>query len=177
MQTLATKPGTQPQPRLHTGPRSIAGGDGDDTHTFKLHIHSTGATTGWARLWIDGNLVQEGFVDAMSYSGEDLSCAYCLFEQLTLTFGWAWEYHEPTMTIRIRTITSKESEILDKWQRCDNVVGYRRARILRLAEQSWQSEAIADVLGVHVETVRQVIKDFNKGGIDAIAPRPRSGGR
>ena len=47
----------------------------------------------------------------------------------------------------------------------------------RLAEQNWQSEAIADVLGVHVETVRQVIKDFNKGGIDAIAPRPRSGGR
>jgi transposase len=87
------------------------------------------------------------------------------------------EYHEPTMTIRIRTITSKESETLDKWQRCDNVVGYRRARVLRLAEQNWQSDAIADVLGVHVETVRQVIKDFNKGGVDAIAPRPRSGGR
>ncbi len=87
------------------------------------------------------------------------------------------EYHVPTMTIQIRTITSKESEILGKWQRCDDVVGYRRARMLRLAQQNWQSEAIADVLGVHVETVRQVIKDFNKGGIDAIAPRPRSGGR
>jgi transposase len=49
--------------------------------------------------------------------------------------------------------------------------------MLRLAERNWKSEAIADVLGVHVETVRQVIKDFNKGGIDAIAPRPRSGGR
>jgi transposase len=81
------------------------------------------------------------------------------------------------MTIRVRTITTQESETLDTWQRCDNVVGYRRARILRLSEQNWQSKAIADVLGVHVETVRQVIKDFNKGGIDAIAPRPRSGGR
>ena len=87
------------------------------------------------------------------------------------------EYHGPTMTIRIRTITTEESAALDKWQRCDNVVGYRRARMLRLAQQNWQSEAIADVLGVHVETVRQVIKDFTKGGIDAIAPRPRSGGR
>ena len=87
------------------------------------------------------------------------------------------EYHGPTMTIRIRTITTEESTTLDKWQRRDNVVGYRRARILRLAEQNWQSESIADVLGVHVETVRQVIKDFTKGGIDAIAPRPRSGGR
>ena len=86
-------------------------------------------------------------------------------------------YHGPTMTIQIRTITTEESKTLDAWQRCDNVVGYRRARILRLAEQNWQSEAIADVLGVHVETVRQVIKDFNKGGMDAIAPRPRSGGR
>ncbi len=81
------------------------------------------------------------------------------------------------MTIRIRTITNQESETLDHWQRCDNVVGYRRARILRLAERGWQSTEIADVLGLHVEIVRQVIKDFNKGGIDAIAPRPRSGGR
>ena len=81
------------------------------------------------------------------------------------------------MTIRIRTITDQESETLDHWQRCDNVVGYRRARILRLAERGWQSTEIADVLGLHVEIVRQVINDFNKGGIDAIAPRPRSGGR
>ena len=87
------------------------------------------------------------------------------------------EYHGPTMTIRIRAITTEESATLDKWQRCDNVVGYRRARMLRLAQQNWQSEAIAEVLGVHVETVRQVIKDFTKGGIDAIAPRLRSGGR
>jgi transposase len=81
------------------------------------------------------------------------------------------------MTIRVRTITNKESETLDHWQRCDNVVGYRRARVLRLSEREWQCAAIAEVLGLHVETVRQVIKDFNEGGIDAIAPRPRSGGR
>ena len=87
------------------------------------------------------------------------------------------QYHAPIMTIQIRTLTTEESETLDHWQRCDDVVGYRRARMLRLAEHGWQSESIADVLGVHVETVRQVIKDFNKGGIDAIAPRPRSGGR
>ena len=81
------------------------------------------------------------------------------------------------MTIRVRTITTKESETLGKWQRCDDVVGYRRARMLRLSERGWQCADIADVLGVHVETVRQLVKDFNKGGIDAIAPRPRSGGR
>jgi len=32
-------------------------------------------------------------------------------------------------------------------------------------------------LGLHAETVRQTIKDFNTGGISAITPRPRSGGR
>jgi transposase len=81
------------------------------------------------------------------------------------------------MTIRVRDITGKEAETLDHWQRCDDVVGYRRARMLRLSEHEWQCADIADVLGVHVETVRELIKSFNKGGIDAIAPRPRSGGR
>ncbi|MBD3251731.1 helix-turn-helix domain-containing protein [Candidatus Uhrbacteria bacterium] len=81
------------------------------------------------------------------------------------------------MTIRIRSITTEESTTLDKWQRSDDVVRYRRARMLRLAEQGWQSGAIAQVLGLHVETVRQVLKDFNKGGVTTIAPRPRSGGR
>jgi len=80
------------------------------------------------------------------------------------------------MTIRIRSITTEESTTLDKWQRSDDVVRYRRARMLRLAEQGWQSGAIAQVLGLHVETVRQVLKDFNEGGVIALAPRPRSGG-
>lgn len=81
------------------------------------------------------------------------------------------------MTIKIRTITAAESATLDQWQRSADVVRYRRARILRLAEQAWQSGPIAEVLGLHVDTVRQTLKDFNQGGIAAIAPRPRSGGR
>jgi transposase len=81
------------------------------------------------------------------------------------------------MTIRVRDITSKESETLDHWQRCDGVVGYRRARMLRLSEHGWRCAGIADALGLHVQTVRELIKNFNKGGVDAIAPRPRSGGR
>lgn len=81
------------------------------------------------------------------------------------------------MAIKVRTITSEESETLEHWQRADNVVGYRRARILRLSAAGWGCPEIADVLGVHVETVRETIKAFNKGGLPAIAPRPRSGGR
>lgn len=37
------------------------------------------------------------------------------------------------MTLYVRKITPEESAVLDKWQRADNVVGYRRARIVRLS--------------------------------------------
>jgi hypothetical protein len=81
------------------------------------------------------------------------------------------------MTIQVRPITPEESAILDHWQRADNVVGYRRNRILRLSEAGWQCEAIAEVLGLHVESVRLTIKQFNEIGILAVSPEPRSGGR
>ena len=77
----------------------------------------------------------------------------------------------------MRPITNEESAVLDHWQRADNVVGYRRTRILRLSEAGWQCDAIAEVLGLHVESVRFTIKEFNTGGIPAITPEPRSGGR
>ena len=81
------------------------------------------------------------------------------------------------MTIHIRKITEKEQETLDHWERVDDVVKYRRARMLRLSEMGKVSGEIAEVLGVHVETVRETINAFNEGGIAAITPRPRSGGR
>jgi len=81
------------------------------------------------------------------------------------------------MTLYVRKIRPDESEILDHWQRADSVVRYRRARIVRLSANGWKAADIADVLALHVEIVRQTIKDFNKGGISAITPRPRSGGR
>lgn len=81
------------------------------------------------------------------------------------------------MTIKVRPITTEESGILDRWQRSDDVIRYRRARILRLSEAKWKCPAIAEALALHAETVREVIKAFNEGGIAAITPEPRSGGR
>lgn len=81
------------------------------------------------------------------------------------------------MTLYARSITPDESDVLDHWQRADNVVRYRRARIVRLSAQGWKAGEIADALDLHTESVRQTIKDFNKGGIPAITPRPRAGGR
>jgi len=81
------------------------------------------------------------------------------------------------MTIKVRFITSEEAETLDSWQRADNVVAYRRSRILRLSEMGCKCAFIARMLGLHVETVRGTIQAFNEGGVAAIAPQPRSGGR
>ena len=82
-----------------------------------------------------------------------------------------------TMAIRVRPITAEESSVLDRWQRSDDVIRYRRARILRLSEGKWKCPAIAEALALHAETVRDVIQAFNEGGIAAITPEPRSGGR
>jgi hypothetical protein len=74
------------------------------------------------------------------------------------------------MAIKVRPITPEESEVLDHWQRSDNIVRYRRARIPRLSEANWRCLDIAQVLGLHIATVRQTIIDFNEGGIPAITP-------
>ncbi len=81
------------------------------------------------------------------------------------------------MTIKVRTLTPDEVEILDHWQRADDAVSCRRARILRLSTAGWSCSAIAEAPGIHVETVRSTIKAFNEAGIIAIAPRPRLRGR
>ena len=100
-----------------------------------------------------------------------------LFHTTDLDFSSQTGYSVVTMTIKVRPITREESEILDRWQRLDDIVRYRRARILRLSEAEWKCPVIAEALGLHNETVRQVIKAFNEGGISAITPNPRSGGR
>lgn len=66
------------------------------------------------------------------------------------------------MTLQVRAIRPEESDVLSYWQRADNVVCYRRARIVRLAEKGWKAEEVAEALGLHVDIVRQTIKDFNK---------------
>jgi transposase len=81
------------------------------------------------------------------------------------------------MALYVRSMTEEESETLDGWQRADKVVGYRRARIVRLSAAGWNCPRISEALGLHTETVRDTVKQFNKGGLEALAPLPRAGGR
>ena len=54
---------------------------------------------------------------------------------------------------------------------------YRHARVLLLASQTWTCDRIAEALGLPVNTVRHLIETFNQGGLEAVTPRSRSGGR
>ncbi len=81
------------------------------------------------------------------------------------------------MTIKIRALSTHEQRALAHWQRGDDAVRYRHARVLLLASKTWTCDRIAEALGLHVETVRHLIEAFNQGGLEAVTPRPRSGGR
>ena len=74
------------------------------------------------------------------------------------------------------TDTAEEWAVLDRWQRSDGVIRYRRARTLRLSKAR-KCPAIAEALARHAGTVRDGIKAFDEGAIPAIAPESRSGGR
>ncbi|MHB0859355.1 MAG: helix-turn-helix domain-containing protein [Anaerolineae bacterium] len=81
------------------------------------------------------------------------------------------------MTIRVRSVHNEERQTLEQWERAAGVVAYRHARALLLSAHGQPCARIAEALGLHVQTVRDLIKAFNAGGPDAGSPRPRSGGR
>ena len=81
------------------------------------------------------------------------------------------------MTIKIGTLSILEQRTLTHWQHGDDAVRYRHARVLLLASQTWTYDRIAEALGLHVNMVRHLIEAFNQGGLEAVTPRPRSGGR
>ena len=72
---------------------------------------------------------------------------------------------DSNMIIKVRTLTEVERETLLRWQRSDNVIRYRRARMLFLSGKDWKCPEIGEVLGIHTETVRDTIQQFNEGGL------------
>ena len=74
--------------------------------------------------------------------------------------------------MNVRSLSDDELEILFYWERADNVDGYIFARILKLAAKGWDLQDISLAMGVEIDMARQIIDDFNLGGIPAIAPKP-----
>ena len=74
---MQEEPGTQPSPIIWTEARTKAD-DSDDSYAFKIQLHANDATSGWAKLWLNGTLLEEGGTDHLDFTGEDLSNAYAL---------------------------------------------------------------------------------------------------
>lgn len=74
-----------------------------------------------------------------------------------------------------RSLTEEERALLATWQRSPNRVSYLRARVVLLAEQAGTATEIAGALGLHVQTVRDILRRFQMCGLKAIEPKPRPG--
>lgn len=74
-----------------------------------------------------------------------------------------------------RPLTDEERIQLLTWQHSKHTSMYIRARLLLLAEGAPSSTAIAEALGVHVQTVRETLRRFAMDGLPGAEPKPRSG--
>ena len=74
-----------------------------------------------------------------------------------------------------RALTEEERGQVAAWQRSERRVLSVRGRVLALAEAAPSAAAVARAVGVHVDTVRVVLRAFAGGGVGGVAPRPRPG--
>jgi len=76
-----------------------------------------------------------------------------------------------------RSITDEERLQLLAWQHSSRTTMYVRARTLLLAESAPSATAIAEALGIHVQTVRETLRCFTADGIAGVSSKPRPGRR
>jgi transposase len=74
-----------------------------------------------------------------------------------------------------RALTDEERAAVAAWQRSESRPLYVRGRVLALAEAAPSAAAVARALGLHPQTVRDLLQAFGAGGLDGLAPRPRPG--
>ena len=74
-----------------------------------------------------------------------------------------------------RPLTDEELTQLFTWQHSRQTRMYVRARTLLLAESAPTATAIAEVLGVHAQTVREILRRFATGGLPGAKPKSGPG--
>ncbi|MCL5265571.1 MAG: helix-turn-helix domain-containing protein [Chloroflexi bacterium] len=74
-----------------------------------------------------------------------------------------------------RPITGEERLQLLAWQHSSRTTLYVRARTLLLAESAPSATAIAEALGIHVQTVRETLRRFTTNGLAGVKLKPRPG--
>jgi transposase len=79
--------------------------------------------------------------------------------------------------VRVRAITNEEGHRLLRIVRrsSGSVVTWRRAQMILLSAQGMDAGRIAEVTFTSPDRVRDVIRDFNADGFDALYPRYRGG--
>jgi transposase len=74
-----------------------------------------------------------------------------------------------------RALSDAERRELERWQRSGDRVRYVRARVVVLAETAPSAAAVARALGLHPQTVRDLLHAVAAGGPAALVPKPRPG--
>jgi transposase len=74
-----------------------------------------------------------------------------------------------------RVLTGEERERVAAWGRSGRRTLYLRRRVLALAEAAPSAAGVARALGLHPQTVRDLLHAFAAGGLAGVAPRPRPG--
>jgi len=85
------------------------------------------------------------------------------------------------MPLYIRTLTETEQEAVAKAQRSREAVTHRRARIIALSAAGRTPHDIAEQVGMHIESVRYVLRQANRGALESVlyprqeqrGPKPR----
>ncbi len=80
------------------------------------------------------------------------------------------------MCLFVRDLTSAESRKLTGWLRNSrNGIQMRRAQIIAFSGQGMRVQEISSYLGMNEEYLRELIRNFNDDGFDALRQRSRSG--
>jgi len=80
------------------------------------------------------------------------------------------------MCLYVRDLTDAESKTLTRWLHdARSTVRVRRAELLALSGQGMRVQEIASSLCLHEEYVRELIRQFNADGFEALKPKPRPG--
>jgi transposase len=74
-----------------------------------------------------------------------------------------------------RSLTDEERRELERWQRSEHRVKFIRARVILLAESTPNAAVVARAIGVHVQTVRDLVRTFRAKGLAGLKPKVRTG--
>ncbi len=74
-----------------------------------------------------------------------------------------------------RPLSDEERRELETWRRCEQRVKSVRARVILLAEVTPNGAVVARAIGVHIQTVRILVRTFRAKGLAGLEPKARTG--